>query len=98
MSYLSYLPFSMTFVSNDKLHKRCAPLFLATCGRMHDAIMLSASPSTSGTAMTIELKMLRSRHHSWNGAKRARLACRKRIATTPSSYVRSWNVAISGSI
>ena len=58
MSYLSYLPFSMTFVSNDKLHKRCAPLFLATCGRMHDAIMLSASPSTPGTAMTIELKML----------------------------------------
>ncbi len=29
MAYLYYLPFCMAFVSNDKLHKRCAPLFLA---------------------------------------------------------------------
>ena len=29
VSYLYYLPFCMAFVSNDKLHKRCAPLFLA---------------------------------------------------------------------
>lgn len=29
IAYLYYLPFCMAFVSNDKLHKRCAPLFLA---------------------------------------------------------------------
>lgn len=28
IGYLFYLPFSMAFVSSDKLHKRCAPLFL----------------------------------------------------------------------
>jgi hypothetical protein len=28
ISYLFYLPFCMMFVSNDRLHKRCAPLFL----------------------------------------------------------------------
>ena len=28
IGYLFYLPFSMTFVSSDKLHKKCAPLFL----------------------------------------------------------------------
>lgn len=28
MAYLYYLPFSMMFVSSDKLHRRCAPLFL----------------------------------------------------------------------
>lgn len=28
MAYLNYLPFCMVFVSNDKLHKQCAPLFL----------------------------------------------------------------------
>ena len=28
VAYLYYLPFCMAFVSNDKLHKRCAPLFL----------------------------------------------------------------------
>lgn len=28
ISYLFYLPFSMVFVSNDNLHRRCAPLFL----------------------------------------------------------------------
>ena len=28
MAYLYYLPFAMMFVSNDKLHKRAAPLFL----------------------------------------------------------------------
>jgi len=28
MSYLYYLPFSMVFVSSDKLHRRCAPLFM----------------------------------------------------------------------
>ena len=30
VAYLYYLPFCMAFVSNDKLHKRCAPLFLAS--------------------------------------------------------------------
>lgn len=29
VAYLYYLPFCMAFVSNDKLHKRCVPLFLA---------------------------------------------------------------------
>ena len=28
IAYLFYLPFSMIFVSNDKLHRRCAPTFL----------------------------------------------------------------------
>ncbi|TXS90924.1 hypothetical protein [Parahaliea aestuarii] len=28
IGYLFYLPFSMIFVSSDKLHKKCAPLFL----------------------------------------------------------------------
>lgn len=28
ISYLSYLPFSFLFVSSDKLHRQCAPLFL----------------------------------------------------------------------
>ncbi len=28
IGYLFYLPFSMAFVSSDKLHKKCAPLFL----------------------------------------------------------------------
>jgi hypothetical protein len=28
MAYLFYLPFSMIFVSNDKLHQRAAPLFM----------------------------------------------------------------------
>jgi hypothetical protein len=28
ISYLFYLPFAMMFVSNDNLHRRCAPLFL----------------------------------------------------------------------
>ncbi len=28
IAYLFYLPFCMMFVSSDKLHKRCAPLFL----------------------------------------------------------------------
>lgn len=28
IAYLFYLPFCMIFVSSDKLHKRCAPLFL----------------------------------------------------------------------
>jgi len=28
IAYLCYLPFSMVFVSSDKLHRRCAPLFL----------------------------------------------------------------------
>lgn len=28
IAYLYYLPFCMTFVSSDKLHSRCAPLFL----------------------------------------------------------------------
>ena len=28
IAYLHYLPFCQVFVSNDKLHKRCAPLFL----------------------------------------------------------------------
>jgi hypothetical protein len=28
IAYLFYLPFSMLFVSGDKLHQRCAPLFL----------------------------------------------------------------------
>lgn len=28
ISYLFYLPFAMVFVSNDNLHRRCAPLFL----------------------------------------------------------------------
>lgn len=28
IGYLFYLPFSMAFVSSDKLHRRCAPLFL----------------------------------------------------------------------
>ena len=28
IDYLFYLPFSMMFVSNDRLHRRCAPLFL----------------------------------------------------------------------
>jgi hypothetical protein len=28
ISYLFYLPFCMAFVSTDKLHKKCAPLFL----------------------------------------------------------------------
>ncbi len=28
ISYLYYLPFCMAFISTDKLHKRCAPLFL----------------------------------------------------------------------
>ena len=28
MAYLYYLPFAMMFVSNDKLHKRTARLFL----------------------------------------------------------------------
>ncbi|MEI9475231.1 MAG: hypothetical protein WCO26_01455 [Deltaproteobacteria bacterium] len=28
ISYLFYLPFCMVFTSSDKLHKRCAPLFL----------------------------------------------------------------------
>jgi hypothetical protein len=28
IAYLYYLPFCMAFASNDKLHKRCAPLFL----------------------------------------------------------------------
>lgn len=28
IGYLFYLPFSMAFVSNDKLHQKCAPLFL----------------------------------------------------------------------
>ena len=28
MAYLFYLPFSMIFISNDKLHQRAAPLFL----------------------------------------------------------------------
>ena len=28
ISYLFYLPFCMQFVSNDKLHRQCAPLFL----------------------------------------------------------------------
>ena len=28
VSYLFYLPFSMMFVSSDRLHRRCAPLFL----------------------------------------------------------------------
>ncbi len=28
IGYLFYLPFCMMFVSNDKLHRRCAPLFL----------------------------------------------------------------------
>lgn len=28
ISYLFYLPFSMIFVSTDKLHQKCAPLFL----------------------------------------------------------------------
>jgi hypothetical protein len=28
IAYLFYLPFSMLFVSSDKLHRRCAPLFL----------------------------------------------------------------------
>ena len=29
IAYLNYLPFAMMFVSNDKLHKRTVPLFLA---------------------------------------------------------------------
>jgi hypothetical protein len=28
MAYLFYLPFSMIFISNDKLHQRVAPLFM----------------------------------------------------------------------
>lgn len=28
ISYIHYLPFSMVFVSSDKLHRRCVPLFL----------------------------------------------------------------------
>ena len=28
IAYLFYLPFCMMFVSNDRLHQRCAPLFL----------------------------------------------------------------------
>lgn len=28
IAYLFYLPFSMVFVSSDRLHRRCAPLFL----------------------------------------------------------------------
>lgn len=28
IAYLSYLPFSMVFVSGDKLHRKCAPAFL----------------------------------------------------------------------
>ena len=28
IAYLYYLPFCMTFVSSDKLHRKCAPLFL----------------------------------------------------------------------
>jgi len=28
IGYLFYIPFSMAFVSSDKLHKKCAPLFL----------------------------------------------------------------------
>lgn len=28
IAYLCYLPFSMIFVSSDKLHRRCAPVFL----------------------------------------------------------------------
>src|SRR5690606_24311442 len=28
IAYLHYLPFSMMFVSSDRLHQRCAPLFL----------------------------------------------------------------------
>jgi len=28
IAYLAYLPFCMLFVSSDKLHRRCAPLFL----------------------------------------------------------------------
>lgn len=28
ISYLFYLPFCMLFVSSDRLHRRCAPLFL----------------------------------------------------------------------
>lgn len=28
IAYLCYLPFSMVFVSNDKLHRKCAPVFL----------------------------------------------------------------------
>ena len=28
IGYLSYLPFSFLFVSSDKLHRQCAPLFL----------------------------------------------------------------------
>jgi hypothetical protein len=28
IAYLFYLPFCMAFVSSDKLHRRCAPLFL----------------------------------------------------------------------
>jgi hypothetical protein len=28
MAYLFYLPFSMIFISNDKLHQRAAPLFM----------------------------------------------------------------------
>jgi len=30
IAYLSYLPFCMIFVSSDKLHRHCAPLFLRT--------------------------------------------------------------------
>lgn len=30
ISYMFYLPFCMMFVSSDKLHQRCAPLFLRT--------------------------------------------------------------------
>ncbi|MHB9026540.1 MAG: hypothetical protein ACYC7E_20585 [Armatimonadota bacterium] len=30
ISYMFYLPFSMIFVSSDKLHRLCAPLFLRT--------------------------------------------------------------------
>src|SRR3546814_13633257 len=28
LAYLFYLPFSMVFVSSDRLHRSCAPLFL----------------------------------------------------------------------
>ena len=44
IAYLFYLPFCMMFVSNDRLHRRCAPLFLRPNQRIRLGAGLEGKP------------------------------------------------------
>ena len=59
MAYLFYLPFCMIFISSDKLHKQCAPLFLRTDQQFVWGLELKADLAALNahySALPIEIK------------------------------------------